>query len=145
MCFALSLWHVGITTPVRRPHFKSCLGFTLTEVIIAGAVLALFVVGSVTAMTQVNRWAYVARLRTLALAVAQQKVDQILMTSWSVLETTPTILTAGTTTESNLPLNYDTFNSESGLSSAYTTLGTPETVNRTTQITTIGTRQVRAW
>ena len=111
---------------------------------IAGAVLALFIVGSVSAMAQINRWASVARLRTLALAVTQQKIDQIMTTSWSVLSPTPTILTAGTTTESNLPLNNDAFNNETGLSSAFTNLDVQVIDTRTTQITSLTTRTLRA-
>ena len=126
------------------PRFRTVAGITLPEVIIAASVLALFIVGSVTAMGQINRWASVARMRTMALAEAQQKIDQILMTSWSVMSTTPTILTAGTTTENNLPLNYDTFNSESNLVSSFTTQDTPITLTRTTTIKSISTHQVSA-
>ena len=130
----------------KRPNFPRfrTAGITLPEVIIAASVLALFIVGSVSAMAQINRWASVARMRTMALAEAQQKIDQILMTSWSVLNTTPAILTTGTTTENNLPLNYDTFNSESALVSAFTALDTPITLTRTTTIKSISARQLSA-
>jgi hypothetical protein len=134
-------------TALRRPNlsrFRTIAGITLLEVIITASILALFIVGSVSAMAQVNRLASIARMRTMALAAAQQKIDQILMTSWSVLNTAPTILTAGTTTENNLPLNYDTFNSESGLVSSFTTLDTPINLTRTTVIKSISTRQVSA-
>jgi type II secretory pathway pseudopilin PulG len=137
---------MGFTAPKRLKSSRSRTshGFTLAEVIIAGAVLALFIVGSVSAMAQINRWASVARLRTLALAVTQQKIDQIMTTSWSVLAPTPTVLTAGTTTETNLPLNNDSFNNETGLSSAFSNLDTPESVTRVTQVTSLATRTVRA-
>ncbi|HEY3899125.1 MAG TPA: hypothetical protein VGM54_10955 [Chthoniobacter sp.] len=131
----------------NRPNFtrfRTVAGITLPEVIIAASVLALFIVGSVSAMAQINRWASVARMRTMALAEAQQKIDQILMTSWSVLNATPAILTAGTTTESNLPLNYDTFNSESSLVSSFTTMDTAINLTRTTTIKSISTHQVSA-
>jgi Tfp pilus assembly protein PilV len=134
-------------SPSKRPkfsRFRKVTGITLPEVIIAASVLALFIVGSVSAMAQINRWAAVARMRTMALAAAQQKIDQILMTSWSVLNTTPTLLTAGTTTENNLPLNYDTFNSESNLVSAFTTLDTAINLTRKTTITSISSHQVSA-
>ena len=120
------------------------LGFTVPEVVIAGAILALFVATSVAAMTQINRWAASARLRTLALALAQQKVDQILTTPWSTLGTVPTILTVGTTTETSLPLNNDAFNSEAGLSSAFTNLDLQINATRTTVVRSISTRQVGA-
>ena len=122
----MPLWRVFCSTnramdccSTHRPKSRrSLLGFTVAEVTVAGAILALFVSTSVAAMTQINRWAASARLRTLALALAQQKVDQILSTPWSVLDTTPTLFAVGTTNESNLPLNNDAFNSETGLSSA---------------------------
>jgi Tfp pilus assembly protein PilV len=138
---------MGFTAPERPKHsrFRTVAGITLPEVIIAAAVLALFIVASVSAMAQINRWASVARMRTMALAATQQKIDQILMTSWSVLDPTPAILTAGTTTENNLPLNYDTFNStESNLVSAWTSLDTPVNLTRVTTITSITAHQVSA-
>ena len=129
---------------LRQNRFRAILGITLPEVVIAGAVLALFVVGSVSAMAQINRWAATARLRTLAMALVQQKIDQILTTPWSVLGTTPAILTAGTTTETNLPLNYDAFNNETGLSSAFTNLDVQVIDTRTTTLTSISSRMVSA-
>jgi Tfp pilus assembly protein PilV len=137
---------MGPTAPLRTipTRFRRAAGIALTEVLIAAAVLALFTVTSVSAMAQINRWAAVARCRTMALAIAQQKVDQILTTSWSVLNSTPAILTAGTTTESNLPLNYDTLNNESNLISNWTGFDTPINVTRVTTITSISTHQVSA-
>ena len=127
-----------------RSHRRRCLGFTLPEVVIAGAILVLFVAGSVATMAFLNRWAAAARLRTLALALAQQKSDELLTTSWQTRSPRPTVLTAGTTTESALPLNNDTFNAATGLSSAFTNLDTPIVATRTTQITDLSTRMVRA-
>src|SRR5438045_2664234 len=89
----------------RRRH-----AFTLPEVVIAGAILALFVAGSVATMAQINRWASAARLRTLALALVQQKTDEVLTTSWQTRGPRPTVLTAGTNTETGLQLNNDNFN-----------------------------------
>jgi len=125
----------------RRRHSRA---FTLPEVVIAGAILALFVAGSVATMAQINRWAAAARLRTLALALAQQKSDEVLTTPWQIRGTRPAVLSAGTATETALPLNNDEFNNASGLSSAFTSLDTPVTANRTTQITDVSTRLVRA-
>jgi type II secretory pathway pseudopilin PulG len=137
---------MGKTAPRRLKHSRSRdrLGFTLTEVVIAGAVLALFIVGSVSAMAQVNRWAAAARLRTLALAMVQQRIDAIMTTSWSVLSPTPTLLTAGTVTETKLPLDNDAFNNETGLSSAFTNLDVQVIDTRTTVITSLTTRTLRA-
>jgi len=126
---------------IRRRRAR---GFTLPEVIIAGTILALFIVGAVSTMAQINRWATAARLRTLALSLVQQKIDEVLTTPWSALSTTPTVLTAGTTTETKLPLNNDPFNSATGLSSAFTNLDVQVIDTRTTVITSISTHMVRA-
>ena len=93
-----------------NPRFRRARGFTLPEVVIAGAILALFVAGSVATMAQINRWANAARLRTLALALAQQKADEILTTPWQMRSTRPAALTAGTATEATLTLNNDPHN-----------------------------------
>ena len=115
--------------------------FTLLEVSFAIAVFSLFAVGSIYAFTQANRFASNSRYRTLALAAAQQKIDQIMATSWSmqvpqntlaiILRTDGNVatdlandttkhnmkVTANTTDtmttieETNLPLNNDSFNS----------------------------------
>jgi len=136
---------MGFTAPKPFAFHRSrkTLGFTLTEVVIAASILALFIVGSVSAMAQLNRWASSARLRTLALSLAQQKVDEVLTTPWSVLGTTPTALTAGTVTETKLPLNNDPFNSATGLSSDFTSLDVQVIDTRTTTVTTISARVVR--
>lgn len=128
----------------RLKSRRHLLAFTVAEVTVAGAVLALFISTSVAAMTQINRWAASTRYRTLALALAQQKVDQILSTPWSTLSTVPTILAVGTTNETNLPLNNDSFNSETGLSSAFTNLDVQVTASRKTIVSPISTRQVGA-
>jgi Tfp pilus assembly protein PilV len=129
-----------------RSHFRRrrSFGFTLPEVVIAGAILALFVAGSVATMAQINRWATAARLRTLALAVAQQKSDEVLTAPWNVISGRPAVLTAGTATETGLPLNNDNFNAATGLSSAFTSLDTPVAATRTTQVTDVSSRLVRA-
>jgi type II secretory pathway pseudopilin PulG len=137
---------MGFTSPKRPTFFRlrRFLGFTMTEVVIAASILSLFIVGSVSAMTQINRWANSARLRTLATAMVQQKIDQILTTPWSVLSTTPTVLQAGTVTETKLPLNNDSFNNESGLSSVFTNLDVQVVDTRTTTITSISAHMIRA-
>ncbi|MDR3403002.1 MAG: hypothetical protein P4L99_10945 [Chthoniobacter sp.] len=137
---------MGFTAPSRLTFFRrrKTLAFTLTEVVIAASILALFIVGAVSTMTQVNRWASAARMRTLATALVQQRIDQILTTPWSVLSTTPTILTAGTTTETKLPLNNDAFNNETGLSSAFTNLDVQVIDTRTTVITSVSAHMIKA-
>ncbi|MEI9895853.1 MAG: hypothetical protein WDN28_18755 [Chthoniobacter sp.] len=137
---------MGFTAPKRSTFFRrrQALGFTLTEVVIAASVLALFIVGAVSAMAQINRWASAARMRTLATALVQQKIDEVLTTPWSVLSTTPTVLTAGTVTETRLPLNNDAFNNETGLSSAFTNLDVQVIDTRTTVITSVSAHMIRA-
>jgi len=103
------------------------------------SVFALFAVTSIYALSQANRFASNSRYRTLALAAAQQKIDQIMTTSWSVAGAVPAVLTPGTTTEQapniSLPLNGDPFNSETGLSSAFSNSDTQVLDSRTTVIT----------
>jgi len=109
------------------------------EVSFALAVFSLFAVSSIYALSQANRFASNSRYETLALAAAQQKIDQIMTTPWSVAGTVPAVLTSGTTTEASpavtLPLNGDPFNSAIGLSSAYSNYDTQVLDSRTTVIT----------
>lgn len=124
--------------PFTRSH-SSVRAFTVIEVCFAVAVFGLFAVSSIYALSQANRFASNSRYRTLALAAAQQKIDQIMTTPWSVVGTVPPVLASGTTTEAapniSLPLNGDPFNSESGLSSAFSNSDTQVLDSRTTQIT----------
>lgn len=135
---------MGLVPTKRHFRRRRALGFTLPEVVIAGTILAIFIAGSVATMAQINRWATSARLRTLALAIAQQRSDEILTTPWNIIGGRPAILTAGTATETGLPLNNDNFNAATGLSSAFTSLDTPVAATRTTQITDVSSRLVRA-
>ena len=129
--------------PARRLR-RGTAGFTLVEVLVAGALLAALISGTVTAMTQLNRWATAARLRTIATAVAQQRIDEIETTPWQVVGTPPALLTAGTTTDNNVPLNNDDYNSATSLITPYTTLDSQVMSTRTTVITTLTTRTLRA-
>lgn len=111
--------------------------FTVLEVSFAVAIFSLFAVCSIYAISQANRFASNARYRTLALAAAQQKIDQIMTVSWSTQATPPSVLRVdtaaasstktidltdekATTTESSLPLNNDVLNNATGLKSAFT-------------------------
>jgi prepilin-type N-terminal cleavage/methylation domain-containing protein len=120
------------TNRVRR-------GFTLLEVCFTIAIFSLFSAASIYSLSQINRFASNSRYRTLALSVAQQKIDQIMTTPWSVMGTVPTVLAAGSVTEAAptivLPLNSDPLNSASGLSSAFTNYDTQILDSRTTVIT----------
>ena len=123
---------------------RGTAGFTLVEVLVAGALLAALISGTVTALTQLNRWATAARLRTLATAVAQQRIDLIETTPWQVVGTRPALLTATTTTENNVPLNNDDYNAATSLITPYTTLDSQVMSTRTTVITDLTTRTLRA-
>ena len=131
-------------------------GFTLVEVLIAGALLAMLISGAVTAMTQLNRSATAARLRTIALAVAQQRIDQIETTAWQDWAARPAILVGDapttppttppsrTTVENNVPLNNDSYNAATSLISPYTNLDAQVLSTRTTVITDLPPRSLRA-
>ncbi len=132
----------------RRPR-RGLAGFTLVEALIAGALLAVLISGAVTAMTQLNRSATAARLRTIALAVAQQRIDQIETTPWQDWATRPAILAVDvsgtrTTTENNVPLNNDNYNASTSLISPYTNLDAQVLSTRTTVVTNVPPRSLRA-
>lgn len=140
-----------------RPGGRKEAAFTLAEVIFAASVLAVFACVSLVVFTQMNRFAANARLRTLAMAVAQQQVDLIQTAPWTLGSEPPAVLTtsrptaptkrtlvAGTIMENNLPLDNDSFNSQAGLSSPYTNLDLQVTATRNTVITYPTTRTVAA-
>ena len=127
----------------RSLNHRRLSGFTLFETLLAASILALFVCGSLAAFAQANRFAAAVRFRTLALAVAQQKVDAILTTPWDALSTIPSLLAVGTQTET-IPLDNDTFNNSTGLSSAFTTLDLQVNATRTTLITSTSARMRKA-
>jgi prepilin-type N-terminal cleavage/methylation domain-containing protein len=130
--------------PKPRREDRVAGGFTLVEVMIAITVLAVFVMSSLTALTQLNRYAAAARLQTLARAIAQTQIDQIMTTPWSVSGTVPTILAVGTTTQGNVPLDNDNFNNQPGLSSPFTSLDMNINATMTTVIASVSTRIVSA-
>lgn len=126
---------------LRRRSRRGHDAFTVLEVCLATALFGYFAIASVFGMVQFNRMASVARYRTLAQVVAQQKMDQIMTTSWSYASTKPAVLNSST--ENNLPLNNDTFNTGT-LSSIYTSSDSPVTATRTTTITTLSSRLIQA-
>ena len=54
----------------------------MVELVVAAGLVVIFAATAVAAMTQMNRYANSARLQTLALAVAQHRVDEILTARW---------------------------------------------------------------
>ncbi len=136
---------IGASSKLQKlvPQRGSNRAFTLVETLIAASILAVFACTSLVALTQLNRYAAVSRLRTLAIAFAQQKIDTIL-TPWDVAGTVPTILATGTTTENNLPLDNDNFNNATGLASPFTASDLQVTATRTTTISSVRTRIINA-
>jgi|GEM_PF-2226126 len=117
--------------------------FTFVEMLVALGVMVLFAATTLASLTQFNRFAVASRLRAHALSLAQQRVDEVLTTGWT-LTSTPPVLAVGTRTESNIVLNADSTNTQTSLKSLFTDLVKPVTGTRTTTVTSISTRLVRA-
>ncbi len=128
-------------TRVRR----STGGFMLVEHIVAAGMIVVFAVSALVALVQANRFANASRLQAIALAVAQQRIDEILTTSWNSATGRPAVLATGTRTEANLPLNNDSLASASaGTLSAFSNLDAQVNASRITQVIDVSSRQVRA-
>lgn len=123
---------------------KRRAGFTFVELMISMGVLLLFTAATFAALTQFNRFAAAARLRVHALALAQQRVDEIMTTQWRVGATRPPVLNAGTRDEAGLAMNADEFNTGSGLGSIFTDLIAPVEATRRTEVVNLTARTVRA-
>lgn len=123
---------------------RKARGFTFVELLIAMGVLLVFAACTFAALTQFNRYAAASRLRVHALALAQQRVDEVLTTQWRVSAARPEVLTVGTQTEDELIINADELNQQAGLSSTFTSLVAPVMGTRTTEITDVGDRTLRA-
>lgn len=110
----------------------------MTEVVFATALFTAFAVVSILSFTAFNRLASNSRYETLALAIAQEKIDQVLTSPCAMNSDGsygPVLSLSGTTispkltgtgsvisgTETSLPLNYDGYN----LSRTITYGGTP--------------------
>jgi prepilin-type N-terminal cleavage/methylation domain-containing protein len=118
-------------------------GFTFVEILVAMGVLVLFSGAAMAALTQFNRFATASRLRSHALALAQQRIDDVLTTQWLLGLSRPPELTAGTVTETNLVMNADAKNSATALKSDFTDLGVPIACTRTSTVTDISARTLR--
>jgi type II secretory pathway pseudopilin PulG len=96
--------------------------FTLLEVAVALGVMGIFASMNVSSFSQFNRAASASRLQTLATALAQQKIEQIVTAPWAVDSAAPVLLNNSTETISltNNPLaegNPNTNNRSSEFSS----------------------------
>lgn len=126
------------------PSSRRREGFTFVEILVALGIMVLFSATALASFTQFNRYAMASRLRAHALSLAQQRIDEVLTTQWRVNAARPTVLNAGTTTESTLVLNADEKNKQASLKSAFTDLVSPVTATRRTVITNVSSRLVRA-
>lgn len=129
---------------MQLSRHRGTRGFTVLEAAVASAMLALLISSLGLALVRINQWATAARLKTLALVVAQQRVDEILSTPWQIRNPRPAVLTAGTTTDANLRLNDDATNDATGLRSVFSGLDTPVPATRVTQVVDLPPRAVRA-
>jgi len=120
-------------------------GFLLVEHLVAAGILVVFALSALVAMVQANRFATASRLQAIALAMAQQRVDEVLTVPWNVSSGRPAVLAPGSRSEATLPLNNDSLvSSAAGTLSPFSTLDVQVNANRLTQITDVTTRQLRA-
>jgi type II secretory pathway pseudopilin PulG len=118
-------------------------GFTFAELTIAMGVLLLFAAVTLAAFTQFNRFASASRLRVHALALAQQRIDEVLTTQWRVGAARPPVLVVGSRTEPDLVINADELNQQSGLNSIFTPLSAPVKGTRTIEVQDMSNRTLR--
>lgn len=143
---------------IRSPS-KTCFrsrqqGFSLVEVVVASGLILIFSLASLVSLQLLNRYAQISRLQTLALALAQQRIDDIMTIPWSVSGARPALLTAGTVDETpnatdpndptRLQLGNDDYNAATGLGSDFTGLDLKVLPTRTTTITNLTARTIRA-
>jgi Tfp pilus assembly protein PilV len=119
-------------------------GFVLVEHMIAAGIIVVFALSALAALVHANRFATASRLQAIALAVAQQRVDETLTTPWNSSTGRPAVLATGSRTEVDLPLSNDSLASAAaGTLSAFSNLDVQVNATRTTQVTDVTTRQVR--
>jgi type II secretory pathway pseudopilin PulG len=124
---------------------SSARAFVLIENLVAATIIAVFAASALLALAQANRFATATRLRTLALATAQQRIDEVLTTPWNFSAPRPTVLSVGTRTETNLPLNDDTLaSSGAGTLTTFSSLDGRINATRTTVVADVATRLLRA-
>ena len=82
-------------------------GFTMVEVLVSLAVLALLGTAAVGGLLAANRMAVKSRLATNAQAIAQARIDRILSEPWPEGSPAPPSLAVGITTETNVPIYTD--------------------------------------
>jgi prepilin-type N-terminal cleavage/methylation domain-containing protein len=134
---------MNTTSGLKSPHWRA-RGFTFVELTIAMGILLLFSAITLAAFTQFNRFAAASRLRVHALALAQQRIDEVLTTQWRVGAARPAVLALGNRTETELVINADELNLQNGLGSIFTPLSAPVKGERTIQVEDVSARTLRA-
>jgi len=79
----------------------------LIEVMVALFLLGLIAAGALQALTMANRMATASRAEAAALALAQQRISDVIGVSGGAVTNTGSLLALGTTTETNMPLIID--------------------------------------
>jgi hypothetical protein len=133
-------------------------GFAIIEGAVAASILVIAVAACIAGFIRMNHGAMVARLRTTAVAVAQQKVDEVLTTPWPSTSRPVVLSPTGTPKggrpgkakkEKDLPMNQGTLTAP-GLNTAFTSLHLEVKADRETIIEDVPpppgrlVRQVRA-
>ena len=73
----------------RRPQSKRRKAFTLVEVMLAGAVLALALVGMIQVIVSGSEMLDVARKQTIAMQIIHGQIDQIRLKDWTEVSALP--------------------------------------------------------
>lgn len=81
--------------------------FTIVEVLVAVAVLALLGTGAVAGLLSINRVVVANRLATNAQAIAQSTIDRLLSEPYPEGSSAPPDLAPGSTVVSNIPIYTD--------------------------------------
>jgi type II secretory pathway pseudopilin PulG len=91
----------------RVENFKSTRAFSIVEVLVSVAVLALLGTGAIAGLLSINRTVMSSRVATNAQAIAQSRIDRILAEPYADGSPTPVELEIGTTTQSDVPIYTD--------------------------------------
>lgn len=131
------------TRNLRSPNCKRG-GFTFIELLVTMGIFIAFTAGAIAALVQFNRYAMASRLRVHAIALAQERVDEILTANWRWNAPRPAVLTNGSHEEKGLALDTDDLNEQTGLSSIFTPLVARLDASRTVEIADVTARTLRA-
>lgn len=103
----MKIWRTRPSSAARQGE----AAFTLTDVLVASAILMLIGATALYALTSTNRNAVTARVQSAAQSVVQNQIDQILTRGPYVPTNSPpdipAVLKTGTTVTSNVPVFID--------------------------------------